>query len=303
LQASICRFRGREAFCRAKNRAIESSSQYHSATIQGNSRGELTAPSTAADRPGQWHRALYEISATPARTDVADHGLGAQMIIGMTSFAGSLRPRISRDRFDNRDIGKSSRMTGGKRWARRTAQAAVLKIPVAAPYTLRDMAEDTVGYGCARHQSAHLVGASMGRHDRPGDRDFVSAAGTPLTSSCRQPAIQKCSADARSLRHADGAAAGHQEEYFERYAPDLEILRVGSFRRTKPSIAPAPNALRARFSSRRRRRQFARSSPQANRKQRLASVKAPTLVIHGTVDPPVRPEAARTPPPRSCARL
>ena len=38
-----------------------------------------------------------------------------------------------------------------------------LKIPVAAPYRLRDMAQDTIGLMDALGiRSAHLVGASMG---------------------------------------------------------------------------------------------------------------------------------------------
>jgi hypothetical protein len=65
----------------------------------------------------------------------------------MTSSASSLRRADFRViRFDNRDIGKSSRMTGGKRLGRgRTAQAAVPEDPGRRAYTLRDMAEDTVG--------------------------------------------------------------------------------------------------------------------------------------------------------------
>ena len=71
-------------------------------------------------------------------------GLGAQMIHWDDDFCRQLAARGFRViRFDNRDIGKSRKM---KR--RRTADPVellklrFLKIPVAAAYRLRDMAED-----------------------------------------------------------------------------------------------------------------------------------------------------------------
>src|SRR5260221_13079846 len=92
-------------------------------------------------------------------------GLAAQMIHWDDEFCRQLAARGFRViRFDNRDIGKSSRMSGGKRLgAVEMLKLRFLKIPVAAPYTLRDMAEDTVGLmDVLGIKSAHLVGASMG---------------------------------------------------------------------------------------------------------------------------------------------
>jgi pimeloyl-ACP methyl ester carboxylesterase len=92
-------------------------------------------------------------------------GLGAQMIHWDDEFCRQLAARGFRViRFDNRDIGKSSRMTGGKRLgAVELLKLRFLKIPVAAPYALHDMAEDTVGLmDVLAIKSAHLFGASMG---------------------------------------------------------------------------------------------------------------------------------------------
>src|SRR5258708_13493742 len=92
-------------------------------------------------------------------------GLGAQMIHWDDEFGRQLAARGFRViRFDNRDIGKSSRMTGGKRLgAIEMLKLRFLKIPVAAPYTLRDMAEDTVGLmDVLALKAAHLCGASSG---------------------------------------------------------------------------------------------------------------------------------------------
>ena len=92
-------------------------------------------------------------------------GLGAQMIHWDDDFCRQLAARGFRViRFDNRDIGKSCKMTGGKRLSPlELSKLRFLKIPVAAPYRLRDMADDTTGLMDALGiESAHLVGASMG---------------------------------------------------------------------------------------------------------------------------------------------
>ena len=69
-------------------------------------------------------------------------GLAAQMIMWDDAFCLQLAARGFRViRFDNRDIGKSSRMTGGKRLTPlELLKLRFLKIPVAAPYKLIDMA-------------------------------------------------------------------------------------------------------------------------------------------------------------------
>ena len=92
-------------------------------------------------------------------------GLGAQMILWDDDFCWQLAARGFRViRFDNRDIGKSSKLTGGKRITlAEFLKMRFLKIPVSAPYKLRDMAEDTIGLMDALGiESAHVVGPSMG---------------------------------------------------------------------------------------------------------------------------------------------
>src|SRR6185437_13924360 len=92
-------------------------------------------------------------------------GLGAQMIHWDDDFCRQLAAQGFRViRFDNRDIGKSSKLKGGgKIGALEFLKLRFLKIPVAAPYKLRDMATDVVGLLDALNiRSAHIVGASMG---------------------------------------------------------------------------------------------------------------------------------------------
>ena len=174
-------------------------------------------------------------------------GLGAQMIHWDDDFCRQLAARGFRViRFDNRDIGKSSKLTGGKRLtAVELLKLRFLKIPVAAPYKLRDMAagRDRPD-GCARHQ----VGASGrrvdGRHDRPGNRDLVSAAGALADLDHVDDRQSKsAAADPRGRRDADGAAAEHQGRIFSSALrrPGRSCASAAS-RRTKRSIARAPNA-------------------------------------------------------------
>jgi pimeloyl-ACP methyl ester carboxylesterase len=108
----------------------------------------------------------YEVfGARNARPLVLIMGLGAQMILWDDDFCATLAARGHQVvRFDNRDVGLSSKIDG---WRTLDVVAAMggwaLGRAVAAPYTLSDMAADTVGLLDALGLgAAHLVGASLG---------------------------------------------------------------------------------------------------------------------------------------------
>src|SRR6202030_3332942 len=108
----------------------------------------------------------YEIFGEPnAEPILLIMGLGAQMIHWDDDFCRQLAARGFRViRFDNRDIGKSSKLTGRKRLTPlELLKLRFLKIPIAAPYKLSDMAKDVIGLMDALDiKSAHIVVASMG---------------------------------------------------------------------------------------------------------------------------------------------
>ena len=225
-------------------------------------------------------------------------GLGAQMIHWDDDFCRQLAARGFRViRFDNRDIGKSSKLSGGKRLtAVELLKLKFLKIPVAAPYKLSDMAQDVIGLmDTLRIKSAHLVGASMGgmiaQEIAITFPERVRSL-TSIMSTTGNPKIRPPTREASAILMAPPPAT--KEEYFVRFAQTWKVLRAGSF--------PEDEALdRSRAERTFERglnpagvgRQLRAILASGSRKERLRSVKAPTLVIHGTVDPLVRPEGGK----------
>lgn len=92
-------------------------------------------------------------------------GLGGQMVLWRDDFCRTLAARGHRViRFDNRDVGQSSWFDHlGVPDVMTVVSAALARQPIAAPYTLRDMAADARGLLDALDiRVADVVGASMG---------------------------------------------------------------------------------------------------------------------------------------------
>ena len=225
-------------------------------------------------------------------------GLGAQMIHWDDEFCRDIAARGFRViRFDNRDIGLSSKMPGGKPLTIfEFAKLRYFGVPVAAPYKLQDMAADVVGLLDALGiEAAHVVGASMGGMiaqelaiAHPARlRSLVSIMST--TGNPRLP--QPGRAVAAKLLQKQPTT---YEEFLARFKQTWLFLRVGSFPEDE-----ARDLDRARRTYERGlepdgvNRQLRAILASGSRKERLASVTAPTLVIHGKVDPLVHPAGGR----------
>ena len=256
---------------------------------------------TIAHQPPQIARAngidlCYEIFGDAgAEPMLLIMGLGAQMIHWDDDFCRQLAARGFRViRFDNRDIGQSGKFSGGKRLTPlELLKLRFLKIPVEAPYTLYDMAQDVIGLmDVLKIKSAHVVGASMGgmiaQEIAIAFPERVRSL-TSIMSTTGNPKVPPPTREATAVLMAPPTTT--KEEYLERFAQTWKVLRAGSF--------PEDEALdRSRAERTFERglnpagvgRQLRAILASGSRKARLASVKAPTLVIHGTIDPLVRPE-------------
>jgi pimeloyl-ACP methyl ester carboxylesterase len=241
----------------------------------------------------------YEIFGEPdAEPMVLIMGLGAQMIHWDDDFCRQLAARGFRViRFDNRDIGKSSKLSGGKRLtALELLKLRFLKIPVEAPYKIYDMALDVIGLMDALGvTSAHLVGASMG--GMIAQEIAISfpermRSLTSIMSTTGNPKDPPPTREATAVLMAPPPAS--KEEYFARYAQTWKILRAGSFPQDEAlDRARAERTFERGLNPAGVGRQLRAILASGSRKKRLASVKAPTLVIHGTVDPLIRPESGK----------
>lgn len=92
-------------------------------------------------------------------------GLGGQMILWPEPFCQTLaQAGYYVIRFDNRDIGLSTRITlANKTRLMRAGLKSFFGLPIQAPYTLDDMAQDALGLlDALQVDSAHVVGVSMG---------------------------------------------------------------------------------------------------------------------------------------------
>jgi pimeloyl-ACP methyl ester carboxylesterase len=225
-------------------------------------------------------------------------GLGAQMIQWDEAFCTRLAERgFHVIRFDNRDVGKSQRFTGGGRLGLlEFLSHRLFGTAVRAPYTLRDMAEDAVGLldalGIPR---AHVVGVSMG-----GMIAQELAIGFPerllsVTSIMSTTGDRKLPGPTRgAMRILLASPPRSREEFLRRYSATWNLLRAGSFAEDE-----AKDQQRAERTWTRGNdpagagRQLRAILASGDRTARLATVKVRALVIHGEVDPLVRPAAGK----------
>jgi len=241
----------------------------------------------------------YETFGDPAAEPlILIMGLGAQMIQWDDDFCRQLAARNFRViRFDNRDIGQSSKLSGGKPLsALELLKLRLFKIPVKAPYRLRDMAEDTVGLMDALGlASAHLVGASMG--GMIAQEIAISfpqrlRSLTSIMSTTGNPKLPGPTREAMAMLMAPPPKS--REEFLERFARTWKVLRVGSFPEDEAlDHARAERTFARGLNPAGAGRQLRAILASGSRKERLRTVRTPTLVIHGTVDPLVHPAGGK----------
>lgn len=217
-------------------------------------------------------------------------GLGAQMVLWEDGFCRMLVERGHRViRFDNRDVGKSTHLRqAGQPDLAAIMTAAFTGQPLATPYTLSDMARDAVGLLDALDiERADIVGASMGgmiAQTITIEHPLRVRTLTSIMSTTGNPALPPPDAEAISFllspipMDRDGAIEHGVKMFRVIGSPGFpfeeeRIRRLAALQYDR-GIDP-PGVVR----------QLAAVVASGNRAEKLRSVTAPTLVIHGKADP------------------
>ena len=236
----------------------------------------------------------YETFGDPADPPVVlVMGLATQMIAWHEEFCEQLADRgFYVVRFDNRDIGRSTHLDFRPPTLRQMLRRRVGP----EQYSLSDMAEDTAGLIRALEIApAHVVGASMG-----GMIGQVLAAEHPelvrsLTSIMSTTGSRWHGQPALSVyKYLLRPPPRDREGYIERAAEVFGLVGSTGFPRDESYIRErAGRSYDRGYDVRAGGRQLGAIAASADRTEQLRTIRAPTLVIHGTVDKMIKPSGGR----------
>jgi pimeloyl-ACP methyl ester carboxylesterase len=213
-------------------------------------------------------------------------GLGAQMTLWSPGFISELLERGFRViRFDNRDVGLSTKTAGDPPDVMALYAQSLAGVPVDAPYSLSTMAADAVGLLAALGISAaHVVGASMGgmivqmmaieHADRVAS--MTSIMSTTGASDVGQPDPAAIAALLTpSPTDRDGAIASNiaTSQIIAGSLFDEAEARSRAIETYDRCFHPAGTAF-----------QIAAIAATGDRTERLSALQLPTLVVHGRED-------------------
>jgi pimeloyl-ACP methyl ester carboxylesterase len=235
--------------------------------------------------PAQIEIAYERLGNTHAPPVLLIMGVGAQLIAWPDGFCDELvRRGLHLIRFDNRDVGQSTHLTGAPP---PNIPAALAGDHASASYTLSDMAADSVGLLDALGlDSAHVVGASMGgaiAQTIAIEHPHRIRSLTSMMCTTGDPSVGQPHADA--LRVLAGPPPTSREEIVKRtleafgvvgspgFAPDLEGIADRAGRAFDRAFDPLGIA-----------RQAVAVLASGDRTPRLRTIDLPTLVIHGADD-------------------
>lgn len=218
-------------------------------------------------------------------------GLGGQLVAWSPEFIELLAARGFRViRFDNRDIGLSSHTDGPPPTLRRTLAAVASRRFARSPYLLSDMADDAAALlDCLEIDRVHVVGMSMG-----GMIAQSLAIGHPhrvasLTSIMSNTGDRKHGrVHPRLLRMAGKVRSHNRDDFVEKQLMTFRLISGPHFS-ADDVRAMAAAALERSYDAAGTAHQTMAIAASPDRTAALGSVTAPTLVIHGLLDPLVMP--------------
>ena len=224
-------------------------------------------------------------------------GLGGQMINWHEEFCAQLAAEgYWVIRFDNRDVGLSTKFDGaGVPDLDTLTHALVRGQAVDLPYTLRDMANDAVGLLDALGiKSAHILGTSMGGriaqlialHNPNRVRTLI-----PIMSPMGEPGYPPPSPEALAILHEP--APQDRDGYIEYSVRAARALSGPAFPIEEGLVRErAGKAFDRCVNPGGVARQLAALMAAGGVKKDLGSLNIPTLVIHGSHDPLIPVECA-----------
>lgn len=217
-------------------------------------------------------------------------GLGGQLIDWPQGLVDEFVARGFRViRYDNRDSGLSTEFSSPPPTKAELAKAVMLRKPLELEYTLHDMANDAIGVLDALEiDSAHVAGMSMGgmiaqllaieHPERVRTLTSIMSTTGPYVGRPKWGVIR------RQLRRAEPSRDTAIEEAIETFraisgptfdADEFRILAEASVNRSY-----RPDGVS---------RQLAAIISSPDRREQLANLKMPALVIHGMHDPLIQP--------------
>ena len=219
-------------------------------------------------------------------------GLGMQLVAWPDAFCASLVEQGFRViRFDNRDVGHSTRIVWGQSPRLWLAIArAVLGLPVRSPYLLGDMADDALGLLDALQVArAHVVGVSLGG---------MIAQSLAARHPQRLLSLTSIMSASGNWRVCCGKPAALRQLLSRPAQPDDPVSQVEHLLQVfsvigSPGFPSDPGELRRQLERGVRRAHYPAGQYQqllaiiaaGDRRRELARIHAPTLVIHGADDP------------------
>ncbi|MGE0784060.1 MAG: alpha/beta fold hydrolase [Sandaracinaceae bacterium] len=225
-------------------------------------------------------------------------GIGAQLIFWPEEFCDRLAERGHRViRFDHRDVGRSTWLDdAGVPPLGPTLLGALVGRRVAAPYALEDMAGDVAGLlDVLDIDSAHVVGVSMGGmiaqtmaithpHRMRSLTSIMSTTGRPTPFISDPRALRALFSNPPRTREQ---AQDHAQRFWTAIGStgfEIDVREV----RARAGAAWDRGSNPKGFL-----RHLAAIGATGDRTSRLRFVRMPTQVIHGTVDPLLRPIGGR----------
>jgi pimeloyl-ACP methyl ester carboxylesterase len=228
----------------------------------------------------------YERLGDPAAPPVLlIMGAGAQLVAWPDGFCAALAGYgLHVIRFDNRDTGLSTHVTGVPNPDLAAALAGDLST---ASYTLSDMAADTVGLLDALGlDSAHLVGASLGgmiAQTIAIEHPSRVRSLTSMMSSTGDPAVG--GPDHAALAGLAGPPPRSRQEVMDFQVRAFRVIGSPGFPLDEAAVAERTGRAYDRgYDPAGMLRQLIAAVAAGDRTARLRSLRVPTLVIHGSDD-------------------